>query len=740
MNVCLPFIITTKSEIEKFVDDPEEFVALACDTCSEQKSKVIKTQASNLLDALCDTIDGAASFIVAFSFATIEYSLLSNNIDDIPEKFPVLNEYKNIPFLTHTDARTRVDTSLIILTTLCYVICKRPDIIEEIEALLANYKEYFLGDKSDALIKSRVCLFLGYYFEIIFQRKNQKEFVELQLEFLVNCLSLQAPEVRAISEQAVDALSTIFQQNDQRNQIGPFLPKLIERLASYIECTNNQAYFDVIEEIFTTFRKRLLTNPVFLQQILEQLVNRSKIECELIAKDKSRGHIILNRIWAIIVDIGEEPSFIPRFQHDIEKIMEPLYKFIDIEGGAPFEEDLLKYITAVTKISKEVSPFCWSVLQVFPNIFMSSGQIFGSLFKPLNQLIIYGRARFEGEGGNNLVKILLEMGCQGLNPTHKNANDADVCDAALILQLILQYLGGILPGEWENMIQSVLEKLDSQQLKPFVKAKLCEVILCAFIVDFDLTYKIVHQKNVFPQLLDICLTHAVKFEHPYDRKLLMLSLSTILAKAINDPFILDRNLQIFNILISYLKFSEYMEQLNAQGEYTEEDKENINTKDILMGFLSTESDQDFNRQAIDLQKLANYQENYEEGQQATDQEQKEDNDYDYADFKEEDPDENEMLRHLKSFETELLLKDEFQLFREALYVVRDFDQKILDRLFEWLQSNKREYLKEILQSQRVLVDKGDGRTESEARKIVKPRGRKVAQSKDIIDLVNGNQE
>jgi len=119
----------------------------------------------------------------------------------------------------------------------------------------------------------------------------------------------------------------------------------------------------------------------------------------------------------------------------------------------------------------------------------------------------------------------------------------------------------------------------------------------------------------------------------------MLSLSTILAKAINDPFILDRNLQIFNILISYLKFSEYMEQLNAQGEYTEEDKENINTKDILMGFLSTESDQDFNRQAIDLQKLANYQENYEEGQQATDQEQKEDNDYDYADFKEEDPDE-----------------------------------------------------------------------------------------------------
>jgi len=39
MNVCLPMIITTKGEMEKFIDDPEEFVALACDTCAEQVFK-----------------------------------------------------------------------------------------------------------------------------------------------------------------------------------------------------------------------------------------------------------------------------------------------------------------------------------------------------------------------------------------------------------------------------------------------------------------------------------------------------------------------------------------------------------------------------------------------------------------------------------------------------------------------------------------------------------------------------
>lgn len=46
--------------------DPEQFVSLALDTCDKQQSKVVKTQAAKLLEAICDNIDGAVSFITLF--------------------------------------------------------------------------------------------------------------------------------------------------------------------------------------------------------------------------------------------------------------------------------------------------------------------------------------------------------------------------------------------------------------------------------------------------------------------------------------------------------------------------------------------------------------------------------------------------------------------------------------------------------------------------------------------------
>ncbi len=46
--------------------DPDQFVNLALDTCDKQKSKVVKTQGAKLLEAICDNIDGAVSFITMF--------------------------------------------------------------------------------------------------------------------------------------------------------------------------------------------------------------------------------------------------------------------------------------------------------------------------------------------------------------------------------------------------------------------------------------------------------------------------------------------------------------------------------------------------------------------------------------------------------------------------------------------------------------------------------------------------
>lgn len=43
VNVCLTLMRTTKPEYEQMIKDPEQFVALALDTCDKQKSKIVKT-------------------------------------------------------------------------------------------------------------------------------------------------------------------------------------------------------------------------------------------------------------------------------------------------------------------------------------------------------------------------------------------------------------------------------------------------------------------------------------------------------------------------------------------------------------------------------------------------------------------------------------------------------------------------------------------------------------------------
>jgi hypothetical protein len=49
------------------IKDPDQFVSLALDTCDKQTSKIVKTQAAKLLETICDSIDGAVSFVTLFA-------------------------------------------------------------------------------------------------------------------------------------------------------------------------------------------------------------------------------------------------------------------------------------------------------------------------------------------------------------------------------------------------------------------------------------------------------------------------------------------------------------------------------------------------------------------------------------------------------------------------------------------------------------------------------------------------
>jgi hypothetical protein len=143
MNVCYPLLQTTHSELEKFHGNPEEFVAIASDTCDKQvkpflyfceinylkTSQIVKTQAAQFLENICDNIDGALSFVAMTTLAIMEFSIVYNDLHNLEEKYPALIEFKDNLFMAKTDRVIRIDTCLVYLSSLSYVICKRKDLV-----------------------------------------------------------------------------------------------------------------------------------------------------------------------------------------------------------------------------------------------------------------------------------------------------------------------------------------------------------------------------------------------------------------------------------------------------------------------------------------------------------------------------------------------------------------------------------------------------------------------------------
>ena len=94
VHVAFNLLRTQESEIGLLKEDPDEFVQLALDTCDKQKSKTVKTQAAKLLEAMCDNVDGAVSFVTLFSCQSISLVMGSgSNPDGTVDSIEALSEY-----------------------------------------------------------------------------------------------------------------------------------------------------------------------------------------------------------------------------------------------------------------------------------------------------------------------------------------------------------------------------------------------------------------------------------------------------------------------------------------------------------------------------------------------------------------------------------------------------------------------------------------------------------------------
>jgi hypothetical protein len=171
VNVGFTFLKTTAMEREKMVNDSDDFVHLALDTCDKQRSGIIKTQAAKILEALCDHIEGSTSFLAVFACKALDWALQGKpNLDTAEgEYIAVLQQVKDSVFLRNYSPEEIADCCMMALTMVSYIIPKRPDLVRIFdETMYRNFDK--MTAKETILLRSRLCLLLGYYADMVFMK------------------------------------------------------------------------------------------------------------------------------------------------------------------------------------------------------------------------------------------------------------------------------------------------------------------------------------------------------------------------------------------------------------------------------------------------------------------------------------------------------------------------------------------------------------------------------------------
>ena len=78
----------------------------------------------------------------------MKYSIDCDGPNEIQAKYSILSEFQNCRFLEKKSAEIRLETSLLILTVVSYLMPKRKDLIKLIEDFLIEYLKFLTSNQS----------------------------------------------------------------------------------------------------------------------------------------------------------------------------------------------------------------------------------------------------------------------------------------------------------------------------------------------------------------------------------------------------------------------------------------------------------------------------------------------------------------------------------------------------------------------------------------------------------------
>jgi len=679
IEVGMPLMRSSKSEVDMFYDQPDDFVTLALDTCDKQLSEITKTAAAKMIENICDHIDGALSFVCFIAFEIINDTIATSLSPETPIS-PQLLEYSKGKFLM-SPPDIKVETCLMIVSVLSYIIPKRNDLLQLLQKTLIQNSNFFLNQSASALVRARLCLILGYYSENLFVNQNPLP----HLKFLVECISLNNNEEKAISLQAIDSLSNIIEDEDLVMSIKPIIFDLFGVLLELMPIIQHAEFFNILQSLSKHHAETIGKKKEWIVNYVKSLVNRIIIENKAGEgqDSKHRDNIVIIKCVNMLIETVKVSNYSLSNIDEIEHEILPVLAFIKTPERFGYKDELFNIISLLIKQRRGLSANLKQIFIEFTNIFEAGELVLGPIFECLNHYIFYGSEAIREDP--RMLEILITMGTEALCAKTKQSCEVTNFEGALLLQLIIQTFYPVLNSDSYVKIYSKTFERCSRDIKNvFLKSGILEVFLSGLACSFELSKGILTQGGQMDQVVNLMVTMADSLPYMYNKKVYTIYLSNMLSNESQPQEVASKFGIIFEQLVSVLKTLHKDESAKESRKMFENlsDSDDDMDDDFKDDDFDSDDDKDFNFD-------------------------KENDDY-------------QAQRLVENLLTSIKKLDEFEVFRTSVAALKERNQAALQGIVATMPEKKQTYLRQILFSKRIEINEQT----SVARKIVKVRAKK----------------
>ncbi|CAD8079349.1 unnamed protein product [Paramecium sonneborni] len=576
-EVIYPYLITSQNEYIKMKEEPEDFVNLALDTVDKQESDIPKTAAAQLLETLCDHIDGSTTFLANLAIILSQHSINSISNKPVPLKdqqqtfIQAMSEKK---LFTEYNAVDRLESSLIVLTIMSYLIQKRFDIVNLMEQLLVDNSSFFQNIQHQ-IIKVRFSLFFGYYCDNLFKKDIQSQSMLMYLQILINFVEPTEP---VVLYQAIDALKDVFEDEELKEKTKNLVGIVFPQLCNGLKFSIYERHFEMITNLVKKYPQVFLQKEQLLIGLVQILVQRIIYEQEQINQGDNQRHIYLNRCWNIIRQLGDQDEF-KHLLITLEQNITQLYQMLATCEKIDFDEDLILFISLCIQKLSFVTPLQMQVLPLFQNVIQKQHGRLGNLYETLNYYIHYGRSNFVDE---RYQQIFFNLAFQHLQ-SDSLIEDIEQAEGALLIQLGIQELKQDLKQPiLETILNQTVAMISKKELNGLLRSRITGIILSALYAVPKLTFEILAGmfSAVYNQVLD------TQYSPGYDIKLFVITMSSLINK---QPSLLTSKL-ITTVVNNLFQQDQYEKEIEKKKLNRSFDGEDFDEEDDQDDDLSDQDD------------------------------------------------------------------------------------------------------------------------------------------------------